>query len=930
MRARRTRGLLTASAVALVVVLVAVAVIGRDRSRSTMPPVDVPTESTATSTPPPPTVSPPTAPSAPSTGVEVDPAAIAAAETEGEASVIVRLDVEPSGDLAERTAQVRAVLDRVLDALPPGSYSDVSEGLSVATVPLTVDRAGLEALATADAVASVRATRTFTVAALSGEDASWAPMSVNATTVAGVPTAWAAGERGAGVSVAVLDTGVDASHPFLLARTKTISEGCFASPRTGFTSPCPGGVSMSVTSAPVVGSAAPCPSSITNCDHGTHVAGIAVGGTGTVGTPVSGIAPAADLVAVNVFSYSSSTGRIFVGDDDLIVAMEWLRRGKTPVADGGTGRFPTLAAVNLSLGDGALFTGECPNDPLRPSVDQLAALGVSTVVAAGNQGRSTGVSSPACIPGVIAVGALDDASGQVASFSNDGPQVDVLAPGVFICSSVPAGSAGGACPAPNGGAMRSISGTSMAAPAVTGAIAVLRADGVAAADVVGRLQRVAIGTECVQASAWFVPPLRVDAALGLTARRTTPCAPGAPVATVTGPGSASVSWTAPLFVGTGSLTTSTVTASTGQTCTVAAPATSCTVSGAGPGPVSFTVRAGSTTGAGPSSVASAAVNLGLPPGAPIGSFDVVRAGPASLTVSGWTIDPDTIAPTPVHVYVDNGWGGWGVANATRTDVGAAFPPYGPSHGFNVTIPAAGGPRTVCVYAIDVAGPGGNPLLGCRTVTVPTGAPIGSLDVVVGGPGSVLVGGWTIDPDTVAPAPVHVYVDGRWGGALDADAQRPDVGAFFVGYGSAHGFSGSIPAAAGSRTVCVYAINVAGPGGNPLLGCRTVTVPTGAPIGSLEVASGGVGSVTVTGWALDPDTAASIPIHIYVGPAWGGALTAGVVRPELGAFFPAYGPGHGFTGTVPATAGVRSVCAYAIDVAAPGGNVLVGCRTVTVT
>src|SRR5699024_7649910 len=163
---------------------------------------------------------------------------------------------------------------------------------------------------------------------------------------------------------------------------------------------------------------------------------------------------------------------------------------------------------------------------------------------------------------------------------------------------------------------------------------------------------------------------------------------------------------------------------------------------------------------------------------------------------------------------------------------------------------------LCAYAVNTAGPGGNRLLGCRTVDLPGGSPIGALDVVAGGDARIDVAGWAIDPDTAAPIDVHVYVDGQ-GVPLTASVPRPDVGRAGPGYGDRHGFSASISAGAGAHPVCAYGIN-RGVGGNSLLGCRTVTVTAGDPVGTLDaVTRTASGDVLVAGWAIDPDTTASI-------------------------------------------------------------------------
>jgi spore germination protein YaaH len=208
------------------------------------------------------------------------------------------------------------------------------------------------------------------------------------------------------------------------------------------------------------------------------------------------------------------------------------------------------------------------------------------------------------------------------------------------------------------------------------------------------------------------------------------------------------------------------------------------------------------------------------PFTPFGALDVVSAGTGQVRVAGWGIDPDTVSPIDVHVYVD-GSGYAFTAAGSRPDVAGVYPGYGAAHGFDVVVPSAAGAHRVCAYLINV-GVGGNALLGCRDVVVGSASPFGALDAVSAGPGSVAVGGWAIDPNTQEPIDVHVYV-GAAGYAVRADGSRPDVGAVYPGFGPAHGFSASLPAAAGPQRVCVYGINT-GPGANTLIGCRDVVVP----------------------------------------------------------------------------------------------------------
>ena len=119
-----------------------------------------------------------------------------------------------------------------------------------------------------------------------------------------------------------------------------------------------------------------------------------------------------------------------------------------------------LVAANLSLGEG-LYSAACDDDLRKKVIDSLRAAGVATVIAAGNNGYGVAVAAPACVSSAITVGATTDQDG-VAAFSNRGALLDLFAPGVSIVSSVP------------GGKWADMSGTSMAAPHVTGALAVLR------------------------------------------------------------------------------------------------------------------------------------------------------------------------------------------------------------------------------------------------------------------------------------------------------------------------------------------------------------------------------------------------------------------------------------------------------------------------
>jgi hypothetical protein len=311
-------------------------------------------------------------------------------------------------------------------------------------------------------------------------------------------------------------------------------------------------------------------------------------------------------------------------------------------------------------------------------------------------------------------------------------------------------------------------------------------------------------------------------------------------------------------------------------------------------------------------------------GSAVGVVDGMSAADGQLTVSGWAYDPDTADSTKVAVYVDSS-GYMFTADGDRADFAAAYPLYGSKHGYSQVVPIAPGTHDVCVYAIDIAGQGANQLISCRTVTAYAGSPLGVVDSVTASPGTFTVSGWTLDPDTTASTPVHVYVDNS-GTAFTANASRPDVAAAFPGYGDLHGYSVTVPATPGVHNVCAYGIDIAGTGANRQLGCKQVAGMSGSPVGVVDsiVASGG--TITASGWAYDPDTAQAIAVHVYVDSS-GYPFTANSSRPDVGAAYPAYGANHGYSASVPAAAGTHNVCVYGINTG-PGGNVLLGCKAVT--
>jgi subtilisin family serine protease len=260
----------------------------------------------------------------------------------------------------------------------------------------------------------------------------------------GADDLWLSGYTGAGQTVAILDTGVDGSHPFLQA--------CFSTTYapSGASTVCPNGLEQQI------GTGAGVPCSVNGCYHGTHVAGIAAG----KGDDFSGVAPDATLIAVQVFSRFDG---INCGPDpgdspcalsytsDQMAALDWVYDQRSSFS---------IAAVNMSLGGGR-FTAACDNDTRKPSIDNLLSVGIATTIASGNEYYYDALAAPACISSAISVGATSK-SDVAADFSNVSNLLDLFAPGVSIYSSMP------------GTGYTYLQGTSMAAPHVAGAWALLK------------------------------------------------------------------------------------------------------------------------------------------------------------------------------------------------------------------------------------------------------------------------------------------------------------------------------------------------------------------------------------------------------------------------------------------------------------------------
>jgi serine protease AprX len=281
----------------------------------------------------------------------------------------------------------------------------------------------------------------------------------------GAPEVWRQlGVTGNGIGVAILDSGI-ASHPDLAGRI--VASVDFTG--SGSVSSGQGSGSYGV---PLVAPADP-------GGHGTHVAGLVAGDGTASGGLYAGVAPRANLIDVRVITSSGSTTV-----STLIAGMQWVLSHRSTY---------NIRVVNLSAGGPA--TVSYRDDPLATAAEVLVFAGIAVVVSAGNHGpHHSTITSPGTDPFVITVGAIDDSGtggtddDALASWSSQGPtpvdglaKPDLVAPGRRVVSLRSPGSTldreltdrlvSGLDPLTP--AYFRLSGTSMAAPIVSGVVALM-------------------------------------------------------------------------------------------------------------------------------------------------------------------------------------------------------------------------------------------------------------------------------------------------------------------------------------------------------------------------------------------------------------------------------------------------------------------------
>tara|TARA_Y100000034_G_C6909729_1_gene423743 strand:- start:9365 stop:12343 length:2979 start_codon:yes stop_codon:yes gene_type:complete len=245
---------------------------------------------------------------------------------------------------------------------------------------------------------------------------------------------------GRGQTICVIDTGINHTHPALDG--KVLDGHCYQNDNSAFSSVlCNSGGSEE---AGIDGA-------IDDNGHGTHVSGIAAGNN-----TIIGVAPGANLISIKALNAS--------GDGlsgDIIRGIDWCTSNSTVY---------NISVISMSLGGGS-FSSTCDSSQTayRDSINSAIAKNITVVVSTGNSGSTTSISAPACITNSTSVSASTKSDG-IASFSDRNSITDLFAPGFNINSTVP----GDGCALCDSSLSNIFNGTSMAAPHVSGAIAILK------------------------------------------------------------------------------------------------------------------------------------------------------------------------------------------------------------------------------------------------------------------------------------------------------------------------------------------------------------------------------------------------------------------------------------------------------------------------
>lgn len=382
----------------------------------------------------------------------VDPALIAALERAEPARAVVLFADPPNVGLlwrelrrsAEARQQLRSAIadrrQRILSALPPGSFRVERSFEATSAVVLTLDAAGAIALLERPEVRRL------------GIDGRVSAQLAEALPLVRLDDVQQdKGLTGDGVQIAILDTGIDQTHPELA--NSVIAEYCYCDDASGPFGCCPNGFDEQSGAG----------AAVDDHGHGTRVAGVAA----SRGVTTPGAAPDVEIVAIKVLD-NLGGGEV----SDVVLGLNWILMNR-----------PDVDVVNLSLAvTTEIYAGDCDAQGTSPPlfatpIDALRAAGVLTVAGTGNKGRDDIMNPPACIASALSVGGVWDADvgsqnkfgcvdattapDQVTCYSNSSGTTDLFAPSGLITT-------------PNiGGGTVNESGTSFSVPMVVGCAAAL-------------------------------------------------------------------------------------------------------------------------------------------------------------------------------------------------------------------------------------------------------------------------------------------------------------------------------------------------------------------------------------------------------------------------------------------------------------------------
>ena len=364
---------------------------------------------------------------------KIGPDAVASARAGEPIDVVVMLEstLPPTGDVNALRAEADRAQRQARQGLSGGGGASVIRDFE--TIPAFTARvSSVEALRELAAQPNIRRIDVDNVGG-TGQLANTVP-------IIGADDLQADGLDGTGTTVAVIDSGYDSDHPDLAG--SVVHEACFgfmlSSPGPGF---CHNGGQRQVGPGAAEDDAG----------HGTHTTGI-ITSDGVVSSV--GVAPGAEIVSLKVLDDCSFSG-CFYEFSELTASLDYVLAHPELGVD----------TVNMSVASILSFADDCDNDTAffmaaAAAVNNLRAAGVATFASSGNDGVTTSMSAPACLSGVISVGA-SDTSDAVASFSNTSTTTDLLAPGVDVVSDA------------IGGGTTTANGTSMASPAAAGCAALL-------------------------------------------------------------------------------------------------------------------------------------------------------------------------------------------------------------------------------------------------------------------------------------------------------------------------------------------------------------------------------------------------------------------------------------------------------------------------